>query len=493
MLILMMVNLYTSRVVLNALGVDDYGLYSIVGGVVIFLGFINTSMASASQRFLAFTHGKGDKFEINSVFNSVFIVHVIIGVWALVIGEVGGIFYINNYLNIPNGKFFDAHVVYQISLLSFVVKTITVPYTASIIANEKMDAFAIFSLVEGGLQLIAAIVIQYLNTNRLIWYSLLIFMSIVIVQLCYRIYSHVKFEECRIKKSWKRKTIREIFAYSGWNLFGALSSVAIDQGVNMILNSFFGVVVNAARGIAFQVSAAVSALSGNLQSAINPQIIKNYASNDIIKMHRLIIIGTRSCYLLLLILVLPVVFNINPILVCWLKIVPTYTSEFCILVLINSLISTWSVFLLTGVMATGIIKRYQIIVSAITISNIPICIILLRLYPNPIISVWCMIIINIIAFIARLYLSSNLINLVKSTFLKDAIIPCLKTTIIAVIICWITCMNFIPNDSNTFIGVALRCFVILIESLIIVYFIGMNRNERLILNNFISTKLKSTK
>ena len=487
MLVLMGINFYTARVVLNALGVEDYGLYAIVGAVVIFLGFINNSMASASQRFLAFFHGKGDLENLNRTFNSVLLVQCIISVLIFVLGETCGVLYIENYLNVSADKINVAHVVYQFSLFSFLIKTFTVPYNASIIANERMNAFALISIVEGGLQLIAVLLLQLVMHDRLIIYALMMFLVVLITQSCYRIYCVKHFKECRIRKNWDKKTVKNIFNYSGWNLLGAFSSVAIDQGVNMILNSFFGVVVNAARGIAFQVSGAIASLSGNFQQAINPQIVKSYAEGDKEKMHSMIMNGTRFCYYLLLIISIPVLFNMDALLALWLGDVPAYTVTFCRLVLINALLSALSGSLLMGALATGNIKKYQIIVASINLSNLPLSYVVLCFYPNPYLTVYVMILVSIVAFTARLVLTSHMINMSIKKFVIHTIIPSFYTTLVAALVVYF--VNEIWSTSSLILlFVKLAVFFIIV--LIAVFSIGIHHNERLIIINTVKQKIK---
>ena len=308
MLLLMLVNLYTSRVVFNVLGVEDYGLYSVVGSIVIFLGFVNASMTAASQRFLSYSKGHGDLASQTSMFNSLSVTHIITALLIFVIAEPGGIFYIETYLNVAPEKISAAHIVFQFSLFSLLIKTTTVPYNAAIIANERMSAFAYISIGEVALQLSSALILKHILHNQLIWYAVMMFLTVLCTQIGYVLYSKIHFKECRLCRTWDKKTVKEVFSYSGWNLLGTFSSVTIDQGVNMLLNSFFGVIVNASRGIAFQVSGAITTLSGNFQQAMNPQIVKSYASNDLSNMHRLIIKGTRFSFYLLLIFSAPIFF-----------------------------------------------------------------------------------------------------------------------------------------------------------------------------------------
>ena len=486
MVFLIIVNLYTSRVVINALGLEDYGLYSVVGAVVIFLGFLNNSMTAAAQRFLSYSKGKEDLNRTKSIFNSLFAVQIIVAGIILILAETLGIIYIEKFLNVSPTKLYIAHYVYQFSLLSLLTKVVTVPYTASIIANERMRAFALISILEGMLQLSVALILPFIMYHRLIWYALLMFLTVFIIQLGYRFYSWYHFSECRINFSWKRDEIKSIIGYSGWNLLGALSSVATDQGVNMVLNSFFGVVVNAARGIAFQVSAAVASLSGNFQQAINPQIVKNYASGNLDEMYKIITKGTKFTFYLLLVIEIPFIFNMYSVLSIWLGVVPDYAVFFCQLVLVNAMFTACSGSLLIGAMATGKIKKYQIIVASINLLNLPLSYIGLVIYPNPYLTMYIMIGLSSIAFITRLLLVSNMIKLSKRFFIKNAIMPVLKVCILTITILYFTYSA--PPINNKIISLILGMLACFLLTTTIIYIIGMTSTEKKLIKDFIIRK-----
>lgn len=487
MLLLMLVNLYTSRIVINALGVEDYGLYSIVGSVVICLGFVNSSMTAASQRFLAYSKGKGDIREQIRMFNSVSIAHYIIAFFIFIIAETGGIFYIENYLNVAHEKIPTAHFVFQFSLCSLLIKTSCVPYNASIIANERMSAFALLSILEAGLQLSVAIILRYILANQLIWYAFMMFFTVFCTQMGYMLYSRTHFQECRLCHAWDKKTVKDVFSYSGWNLLGTLSSVAIDQGVNMLLNSFFGVIVNAARGIAFQVSGAIASLSGNFQQAMNPQIVKSYACGDLANMHQLILKGTRFSFFLILIFSAPIFFNITSVLTIWLGFVPEYAAVFCQLILINALISACSGPLLTGAMATGQIKKYQLIVASINLLNLPVSWVVLKFFPNPYLTVYIMIVLSIIAFVTRLFLVSEMIGLSKKQFLKQTIS---RVFVVALIIgCVLGIIYTNLASSVSLLLLLVRFFLSFLFVVGVILIIGITPNERRNIMQIIRTRL----
>lgn len=483
MVFLILVNLYTSRIVINALGIEDYGLYSVVGAVVIFLSFLNNSMTAAAQRFLSYSKGKETLQETQSIFNSLVVVQYQVAGLIFLLAETLGVTYIEFFLNVSPDKICIAHVVFQLSLLSLLVKVVAVPYTASIIANEKMSAFALISIVEGVLQLIVSLLLSLLSSRRLLWYAILMLIIVFLTQISYLCYSRRKFQECSVNGSWKRKDIENILRYSGWNLLGAFSSVASDQGVNMVLNSFFGVVVNAARGIAFQVSAAVASLSGNFQQAINPQIVKNYASGELHDMHKLIIKGTKFTFFLLFVMAVPFLFNMHPVLSIWLGIVPEYSVVFCRLILINAMIVACSGSLLIGAMATGKIKKYQITVATINLLNLPLSYMGLVMYPHPYITVYIMLVLSIVAFFVRLFMVSKMIELSKKQFLFCAIVPIIKVLLITFPILFLIYSQY--TFETSFLSLFFSMVICFFITCAVIYIVGLSASEKKITINLI--------
>lgn len=489
MAFVLFVNLYVSRLVLKALGVEDYGLYSVVGSVVSFLGFFNTSMASSAQRFLSFAQGRGDQDQLNSFFNSIFSVQIILAVFVLIVFETIGILYINNYLNVEPAKIEDAHIVFQFSVASFLVNVLTVPYNASIIANERMDVFALFSIIEVFLKLAIALSLSLFENNTLIYYAAFIFGCVFFIQGLNRWFCRKHFAECKLRRNAiDRNTIKDILSYAGWNLFGTFSGVAMHQGVNMILNSFFGVVVNAARGLSFQVSASMAQLYTNFQQALNPQIVKSYAANDLKRFYSLITQGTRLAFFLLFVCALPIIYNMEGILSLWLEEVPEYTTTFCVLVIVNSLFGTVSQSLLRGAMATGRIRNYQIIVSMITLLNLPLSFIALKIYPDPYLTAYIMIALSFIAFIARLVMLHQMTGLSIPYFIQGAIIPIVTATTLSVGLA-IGLDVLLPAT----IGIGrmlVRLIILLLCCCIVAIAVGMRKEERLMVIYFVKNRIK---
>lgn len=484
MLVMMAINLYTSRIVLRELGDTNYGLYTIVGGIVIFLGFLNTSMAAASQRFLSYANGLQDK--LNATFNSIFIVQSFISLVIFLLCETIGVYYVEYILNVDEGLRTTAHIIFQISTFTFIIKTITVPYNASIIANEKMNVFAIFSIFEAFMLLGVAYMIQLFQDNKIICYATMILIVTAITQIGYCIYCTKSFKECKLSSTWERPLIKSILSYSGWNLFGALSNVAIHQGSGMVINSFFGVSINAATGISSQVNNAAVNLSRNFQQALNPQIVKTYAKKEFENMHKLILRGCRYSFFLLLCITVPLIVYINPILKLWLTNVPNYTAQFCILTLCNSLIGTLSGPILTGAMATDNIKKYQIVVASINLLNIPISILVLTYLPNPMNTMYIMIGLSILALNARLYMTKQMIGFPVLRFYKEVVLPISFTALTA-----ITSSYAISNliEGITVGLLFIQVFISILITLLTVATIGINKKEKKCLLSMLKRKL----
>lgn len=488
MFFVLLVNLYISRILLRALGVEDYGLFSVVGSVVAFLGFINTSMAGATLRFLSYAQGEGDYEKMNSVFCSAFMVQIIIALIVFVLCETIGVFYINNYLNVAPSKIADAHIVFQFSLATFLITIVTVPYNSSIIANERMDVFALYSIIEVILKLGVAFLLPLFTERTLIYYAMMLFGICFIIQGLYRWFCCRCFKECQLRRNINKKTIIKMLSFAGWNLFGTFSGVAMHQGVNMILNSFFGVVVNAARGLSFQVSASMAQLYTNFQQALNPQIVKSYAANDLKRFYSLITQGTRLAFFLLFVCALPIMYNMEGILSLWLEEVPEYTTTFCVLVIVNSLFGTVSQSLLRGAMATGRIRKYQIVISMITLLNLPLSFIALKIYPDPYLTAYIMIALSFIAFIARLVMLHQMTGLSIPYFIQGAIIPIVTAATLSVGLA-IGLDVLLPAT----IGIGrmlVRLTILLLCCCIVAIAVGMRKEERLMVINFVKNRIK---
>ena len=327
-LFIMLVSLYTSRVVLNTLGVEDYGVYNVVGGVVAMFGFINSSMSSATQRYITFALGKGNMEQLQKVFSTALQIHVLIAVLIVILGETVGLWFMYTQMKIPADRIDAAFWVLQCSIAATVIMIISVPYNADIIAHERMSAFAYISILEAVLKLAVVYVLQISPYDKLVVYAFLILFVQMLARFCYSRYCNKHFVESKYRHVWAKSLFREMTGFAGWSLFGNLSGVLFGQGLNMLLNVFFGPVVNAARAVSVQVQGAIQQFVGNFQMALNPQITKTYAKGEMEEMHKLMFRSARFSFYLLFFLSLPVLFETDFVLTVWLKTVPDDAAVF---------------------------------------------------------------------------------------------------------------------------------------------------------------------
>lgn len=487
MFLIMGITLYTSRIVLEELGVSDYGIYNLVGGIVAMMGFFNGAMSSATQRYLAHDIGKGDFQQLQKTFSATLTVHFGIAILGLIIAETLGLWYVNYKMVFPIEKSYAVNVVYQFSILTFLLSIIQVPYNALIIARERMKVYAYMSILEAFLKLGTVFTLMLISNNKLIYYAVLTFVVSFIIRMLYQIYCRKQFKESKYHFVYDKLYFIELISYSGWNLFGNVAAVAKGQGINLVLNLFFGTVVNAAYGITNQVVSAVNLFASNLQMAFNPQIIKNYSQGNIEQTQTLIFQGSKISFFLILILVMPILLNTEYILMLWLNKVPEYTTSFVQLALIGILIDSLSGTLMTGAQATGKIKWYQIVVGTLVFLNLPLGYLALKIGYPPYSVFLVSISISIISLQFRLFflkklLNINLIKYYTTVFFRVIIIVLLSISIIY----FFKINNLIAIDIINFI---IQSMVSIIVTLIFIGCIGLNTKERLLLKNLIKNKL----
>lgn len=379
MLLIMVVSLYTSRVVLAALGVDDFGIYNVVGGFVSMFSIVSASLTAGISRFITYELGRKDDGNLQEVFATSIFVQIVLGLIILFFAETVGLWFLNTRMNIASERMTAANWVFQCSVITFVINLLSVPYNAAIIAYEKMSAFAYISIVEAVVKLFIAFVVTWLSANQLIVYAVLILLSSVLVRVLYTSYCNRNFEKCRVKPKYNKKIFREIAAFSGWNFIGSTSGILRDQGVNVLLNIFCGTAVNAARGIATQVNCAVSNFSQNFLTAVNPQIIKNYAADQREQSFSLAFSAAKFAFFILLLPGVPLLLNTPLVLSIWLKEVPDYAAVFTQLSIIMVLSEVISLPLITIMLANGNIRMYQIVVGGIQLLNFPLSYLALKL------------------------------------------------------------------------------------------------------------------
>ncbi len=474
MVFVMLVNLYTSRLVLSALGIEDYGIYNVVGGIVAMFGFLNGAMATSTQRYLTFELGRGESKRLQNVFTTSVNIHILIAAVVVMLAETVGLWFLNTQMTIPGGRMAAAQWVYQLSIMATVVLFVSVPYTAVIIAHEKMSAFAYISIIDIGLKLAIAILLLKADMDRLILYAVLILCAQVIIRLIYGAYCRRHFDEARYKIEINANLFKEMFSYSAWNIWGGLASVCGTQGINILLNMFFNPAVNAARGVAVQIQSAVSQFATNFQTALNPQIIKYYAVGEMDNMHTLICRSSRFSFCLLFCISLPLFFETDMLLELWLKDVPQFTSVFIKLVLCISLISATANPLMTAAQATGKIKVYQSVLGGIQMAVLPAGYCALKLGGSPSSVFVSEIVVYSIAFVVRLLMLRGMINFRIGIYIKDVIIKCAIVALVASIITYVVNSTLSESAGASLIV----CCVAVISAGICFLLLGTTRIER---------------
>lgn len=476
MLFSMLVSLYTSRVVLQALGVEDYGIYNVVGGVVAMFSLLSGSLSAAVSRFLTFELGRKDLERLKKVFSSALCVHALLALVVFILSETIGLWFLNYKMNIPAERMIAANWVFQFSLFSFLLGLFSVPYNASIISHERMGIFAFVGIGDTILQLCIVLLIAYggINADKLILYSGLLVLKGLLFQLFYFYYCRKSFEECRFRLVLDKPLLKDMTGFAGWNFIGASSAILRDQGGNILLNLFYGPALNAARGIANQVNSALGAFVGNFMVALNPQITKSYAAAEYDYTFSLIFKGARFSFYLLLWLALPVLLNTQYILSIWLNVVPKHAVFFVQLVLIFSMCEAISNPLVTVMLATGKIRNYQIIVGGLQMMNFPLSYLFLEMGFLPEVVVMIAIVLSLICLVARLIMLRGMIQLPVSRFLHNVCGKILLVTVFSVSIPLLVRWKLPAN----LYGLIISSIICLIWTAVILFIFGCSVSER---------------
>lgn len=474
MLFTMGISLFTSRVILQTLGVEDYGISSVVGGVISMFTFINAAMVSSTQRYLNFELVRGDANQLRSVFSTSLQIHALIALAIIVLSETVGLWFLNEKLVIPEARMTAAMWVYQCSILSCAVSIMSTPYNAVIVAHEKMSAFAYISILDVSLKLLVVYLLVVLPFDKLIILAILNLLVQLFIRYIYTIYCHRHFLESYFQFRFNKTLFKEMFGFAGWSFWGNLAAILYTQGLNMMLNIFFGPIVNAARGIAVQVQSAVQQFVGGFQTALNPQITKNYASNNLPQMHSLMFRSARFSFLLLFFLSLPVLMETNFILTLWLKTVPDDAVIFTQIMICISLIYTTANPCIIANQATGKVKIYQMVVGGILLLILPISYVVLKL-GAPAYSVFIVhFCIESLAQFSRMYMLRKLIHLPLWQYMKNIYIPIVSTVAIAIILPLVVRMQ-VAEGWLRFLAVGFTCVLSVGASS---YFIGFTKQER---------------
>lgn len=479
MFVMMAVGLFTSRVILDALGASDYGIYNVVGGLVTMFSVLTGAMSVATSRFLTFTLGGGNREQLRKTFVTAVNIHLLIASAMIIISEVAGIWFLNNKLNIPAERMGAANIVLQLSIATFVINLVNVPYTSSIISHERMGIYAYFTLYDVFVKLLIVYVLYVSPVDRLVVYAFLLCLANLTTQLIYWIYCKRKFEECKYSFCLDKMLLKKMFSFIGWAFWGNAAVVVKDQGMTLLINVFFGTLVNAAQGVANQVNAIVSRFVANFMTAVEPQITKQYAAGEYESMNKLIIRSTKFSAFLMLILIVPIIVNINDLLGLWLVEVPLHTNSFVSLILFYSFVDCFTTGLVTGILANGKIKMYEIALTIIYVANIACAYVMLKFGMSPEALYGSLIFFKMIVFVVQLVLGSKMFALPLGVYVVSMlryVMPVLSLSILLI---------FIPWHLFDHIIVRITSSVVLIETILLfsVMLIGLENNERAFINN----------
>ena len=455
MFISMLVGLYTSRVVLATLGVEDYGIYGVVGGVVGMMGFLNASMSGATSRFLTFELGKGDKERLAKTFSSALIVHIGIAIVVLILAETVGLWFLSNKLNIPAERMQAAHWVYQLSILSAMFGITQVPYNAAIIAHEKMDVYAYVEILNVSLKLLIVYLLCIGNFDKLILYASLMLAVSILIMMVYRIYAIRHFPEAHFHWIWDKTYLRPLLSFSGWDLYGNACVIARQQGTNFLINIFYGVVYNAASGIATTVQGTISGLAFNIILAFRPQIIKQYAKGNVEDMSKLV--GNAVCFTTILFgcMSIPLILETHYIMKAWLGVIPEKSEIFCQILLIASFLGLLNNIWNTCIHATGKIKEISIFSGTFFLISLPIIYVVFQ-FKAPVESAYLVFILSIVFVnVSNLLIIKKEIPKLKLNFV---FLNYIKVIIVLMASYYITSL-FKAQMQETFIRLLVDCFI----------------------------------
>lgn len=474
MLFLMVINLYTSRVILSALGVDDFGIYNVVGGFVALFAIVSRSLSGAESRFLNYAMGSGDKERVKTTFSSTVTIQILLACIVAILAEAIGVWFLNNKMVIPQDRLVAANWCFQLSVLTFCYNLFAVPYNAAIIAHERMSIFAYVSIIEGAAKLGISYLIFCSPIDKLVFYAILLCLLQIIIRELYRSYCKKNFEECTYKFIYDKNFLKELLSYAGWGYIGSTAEVLRNQGINVLINLFFGPAINAARAIANQVLHAVDGFINNFMVAVRPQMVQSYAAGNIIYVNDLIIKSSKFSYYLFLILSLPIIFNTDALLHLWLKVVPDQCAIFIQLTLVFTMITILYRPISIAQAATGKIRDYQIVVSGVQLLNLPISYCCLKLGCPVVIVLVVAIVLAMIVLFLSMYMIKRIMPFNAMAFTRQVLLRVLLVTIMAIIVPSLI-SSFLPHNLFWLIMGILIC---LFSTVFWVYVVGCNNQEK---------------
>lgn len=433
MIFVLVVSLYTSRVVLRTLGVMDYGVYNVVAGFVSMFSFLNTSLTGAVQRFYNFEGAKNGEAGIQKVYETSFYIQLLFSIAVLLVLETVGLWYIYKVMVIPPDRFGAAVLLFHLSVASLLVVMMQIPYSSAVMSFERMNYYAVVGIIDVLLKLVIVLVLPYISYDKLAVYALLVFLISVIDFFLYYIYSKNNFSSLKLKRNFDRPLFKSMLSFSGWNFFGTFTNVFYAQGISLLLNFFFGPVINAARGIANQVMSALHGFSVNIVAAFRPQLVESYAENNYDRTRFIMFSEAKCSYFMILYLAIPIIIEINYILGIWLgnDIVPEYATSFTVLVLVNMLVSSCNSPFTQVTHATGKMKHFHLITGLLTALNIPFSYIALKMGAEPTSVFTIAILMSIITQIACVLVVRHYFDFGVRNYVKSVILPCIIVTVLS--------------------------------------------------------------
>ena len=488
----MLITLWTTRIVIQALGIEDYGIYNVIAGFVVMFGVISSSLSAAISRYITYELGHGDILKLKQIFSASIYIQISIAILILFLGETLGLWFLNVKMSIPANTIVAANWVYQLSLFSFLIDIISVPYNALIIAHEKMKLFAYVGIFTSIAKFGAAYsLLFFCSLHRLVIYAVLLLVISISIRFFYGYYCSSKFDEAKLSIKFERCQFKDIFSFAGWNFIGSTAGILKEQGINILLNIFFGPIVNASRAIAVQVSGAATTFANNFMVALNPQITKSYAAGEEAASLELVFLGSRMGFYLMFCIALPILLETDFILNIWLNNVPEYSIIFVRLILINSLIEVLSSTLMTIMLATGKIRNYQLIVGGCNLLVLPFAYIILEIGYEPQYAIIVSIFMSLVTLFCRLFVLKQMVNL----SIKDFLVSVILRTFLVVITSYFMA-HYIYSVSNELSESCQFCIVciccVIITSMSIILF-GITNNERsMILKYFLKITNKLT-
>ena len=486
MFFILAITLYTSRVVLKVLGVEDFGIYNVVGGVVAMMGLLKGAMSAATTRFITFELGRRNFEQLRKTFCTSVMIYILICIIFVILAETIGLWFLNTKLTIPIERQSAANWVYQFTIMSLFIEMICQPYNAVIISHEKMSFYAYVSILEVALRLLIVLLLLLLPFDHLALYGLLMMATSIVVCMTYHFYCQKRFAECKFKLCKDKDLFITMLSYSGWNLFGSASSLVKGQGLNILLNVFFNPAVNAARGIAYQIYGAISQFSQNFYTAVRPQITKYYAQNDLMNMFKLVFRSSKLSFYLNLLLGVPLIIEMPQIITLWLGQKPDYVVAFSRLIIVISMIDAMAHPLMTSIHSTGHVALYQSLVGFLNILNLPISYVFLKVGYTPIVVFYISLIITIVSLFIRLAIVKRYILLFPvANYIISVFVVCILVSIISSILPIVAYCYF---DKSLF-SIFVVCLVSVFSVMLTAFLIGLRNDERKFIIRIINQKV----